>query len=162
MSAAALRVTVALALAGLVCGPARAMDIALTGGWSVAIGPADLASGAGSDLRGHVDSTATEVLLDISLTTGNADAWRVDVRRIDSLWDAGLHLWVRRAGEGSGTGTILDGLGWVEIGVTNTPFFEGSGDRDDVPVQLRLTGLALGVSPEAYLASLQYTIVDSP
>lgn len=151
------------ALVGALCAPgaARAMDLAESGSWSPSISSADLVAGAGTQLSANEDSATSEVILDITLTGGDSDAWRVDVRRADSAWDADLHVWVRRTGSGSGTGTITDGLSWTEVLSTDATFYSGAGDRTNVPVQIRVTGISLSLSPDAYLTSLHYTLVDT-
>ncbi|MFN7143885.1 MAG: hypothetical protein ACK4YP_08930 [Myxococcota bacterium] len=156
------RTLLALLLGVLTSAPVLAMDLAVTGSWTLPVTATDLVAGAGSALRATVDSGASDVRVDVDLTAGDADAWRLEIRRSDGSWDPDLRVWVRRSGDGTGTGTIAGGDTWVEVGPTNSILFEGSGDRQDVPIQLRLGGLSLGVTPAAYLTALQYTLVDTP
>lgn len=140
---------------------ARAMDLAATGAWSTAITQADLVAGAGSNLQGSHDSGAGAIVLEVSLASGSTDAWRIDVRRTESVWDDSVHVWVRRTGSGSGDGSISDGLSWIELGATDTAFFSGQGDRSGVAVQVRISGISLSVSPDSYLCTVQYTLIDT-
>lgn len=156
------RTLFALVLGGLTSAPVLAMDLAVTGSWTLPITAADLVAGAGSALRTSLDGGPGDVRVDVDLTGGDDDRWRLEIRRSDASWDPDLRVWVRRTGDGTGTGTIADGDTWVEVGATNSIFFEGSGDRQDVPIQLRLGGLSLEAPPAAYLTALQYTLVDTP
>lgn len=140
---------------------ASAMDLAASGSWSTTINASDLQAGAGSPLVATHDSATAQVVLTVSATAGSTDAWRLDVRRADSAWDPDVKLWVRRTGAGSGAGSISDGLSWIEVGPTDTSFFSGAGDRSDVPVQLRISGVSLSLSPDSYLSTVHYTLVDT-
>ena len=140
---------------------ASAMDLAASGSWSVPVTASDLVAGAGTGLVSSKDSASTEVVLEVTLTSGSTDRWRIDLRRANSVWDGDVHVWVRRTGSGSGTGSVTDGLSWTEVRSTDTTFFEGEGDRSGLPIQIRVTGISLSITPDAYLTSLQYTLVDT-
>lgn len=137
------------------------MDIDLSGAWSVLVNASDLQSGAGSGLQGAIQSASSEVTLDVSLTASATDRWRVEVRRTNSVWNSAMHMWVRRTGVGSGLGSVAEGTSWVEVTSTNAAFFEGEGNRSGVPIEIRLTGLSLSVAPDAYLTTIQYTLIDT-
>lgn len=154
-------VLAALSLTLCVGQPARAMDLAASGAWSLGIDASDLLSGAGSEIQASHDSGTGAVALEISATSGSTDTWRIDIRRATSGWDPDLRLWARRTGDGSGPGSVSDGTSWQEIGSTDATFFTGQGDRTGVTVQLRITGLSLSISPDAFLSTVHYTLVDT-
>src|SRR5690606_621950 len=105
---------------------ALALDIVVTGTVSDAVTAEDLLGGAGSALASTYESATTAVDLDVQMTTGASDGWRLDIRRVDTAWDPSLRVWVRRTDDGTGPGTVTDGLTWVEVHATDTPFFEGT------------------------------------
>ena len=140
---------------------ASAMDLAASGSWSVPVSASDLLTGAGSGLVSSKDSASSEVVLEVTLTSGSTDRWRIDVRRANSVWNGDVHVWVRRTGGGSGTGSVASGLTWTEVGSTDTQFFDGEGDRAGLPIQIRVTGISLSITPDAYLTSVQYTLIDT-
>jgi hypothetical protein len=148
---------------GVLCTPgaACAMDVALTGSWTVSLGASDLASGPGSPFTSTQASASSEIRIDVTLTAGNTDNWRLDVRKADTTWDPSIHVWVRRTGTGSGAGSVADGLSWVEVTSTDTEFYSGAGDRTGIPVQVRITGISLSVPPASYYANLTYSLVDT-
>jgi hypothetical protein len=140
--------------------PATALDLALTGSIVETVTAADLTGGAGTGLRATFDASTVDV--EVSTTTAATDAWRIDVRRSGAAWDDGLRVWVRRTDAGSGPGTVAEGTSWIEVGPIDTPFFEGTGDRTGVSVQVRISGVSLALSPDAYASVLHYTLVDVP
>lgn len=137
-------------------------SVAMTviGSWSELIDETDVVTAAGSDLRGTYESSLNQLAIGISGTTDASDAWRVDVRRIDTTWHNDLHLWVRRTSDGTGTGSISDGTNYMEVTLTDQAFFCGTGDRSTIEAQLKLTGVSIHIPPGTYSTTLYYTIVD--
>jgi hypothetical protein len=145
-----------------VAGTARAaISITSIGFWAETIDATDLAAGPGSDLEDTYESAADQVSLDISGATGDSDAWRVDVRRVDSAWHADLHLHVQRTSDGSGGGSISGGSSYQEIGESYQSFFSGSGDRNQIDLRLKITGVSVQVPAAAYSSAVYYTVVDN-
>ncbi len=144
---------VAAAAAGsLLCDrPAAAVDVSVTGNWSVAVGSGDLTNGPGSDLEAIKESSAGQATIDVSAAASSDDQWRIDVSRLDQ---------VRRNSDGSGSGSISGGTSYVATGASATTFFSGSGNRSSIGLQLEITGLSTAVTPDAYSTTLIYTVVD--
>ena len=136
--------------------PALAADISLTGDWSKTIGADDLSAGAGSDIRSPIESGSSEIRVDISNTGGSG--WDVKLRRSDSVWAAGVTLSARRTTEGSGSGTISGGGGWLAVTGSSHTLFSGTGDRINVGVQLKLEGLSVTHAPDAYATTVTYSV----
>lgn len=139
----------------------RALDVSVSGAWSEAIDAADLQAGAGSNLIDTHASSAGIVTVAIAATVDAADTWRVEVRRTDTTWDAGVALWVHRTSDGTGPGSISGGGSYVEVGTTDAALFTGAGDRSSISLQFRITGMSVGVSPDAYLSTVTFTVVDT-
>jgi hypothetical protein len=134
---------------------ASAVDISSSGDWTRTITAADLTGGAGSDLNSQYDSPVGITALNISNVSGT---WHVNVRRDTTVWPAGLHVWVRRTSDGTGTGSISGGAGYVEITTLDTEIFSGTEARDNVALQFRVTGLSKTVTPDTYVSSVIYTV----
>lgn len=151
----------------LACGlilPARtshAIDIALTGTWALSIDASDLTGGPGTDLIDTYESTADQITVTISNTAGADDNWRVDIRRTDTTWHGDFGLHVKRTGDGTGGGSISGGTAYQEVTTSDGAFFSGAGDRTDVPIQLKLTGVSVQVAPDTYSTTVTYTVVDT-
>ena len=142
----------------LVSSPAWGMDLALTGAWTLSSGPGEVV--AGSDLPSSYESTSGEMAAAVFNTTGADDAWRVDISGTGTSWPAALHLFARRTGDGLGAGAIQDGTGYQELSAISASFFSGAGDRTDIPLQLKLTGVSIQIAPGEYRATVMCTVGD--
>ena len=134
-------------------------DITLAGGnWVVpTIDAADLQSGAGSDLVDTYENTAGVINISDITTPGN---YRVDVSKADTTWHANFQLSVKRTGDGSGAGSISNGTTYQQITDTDASFFTGDLDRTTIPLQLQLAGVSVSISPDTYITTVNYTIVE--
>jgi len=135
--------------------------IVVTGDWNPAIGAADLQSGAGSDLVPTLQSSASQVAVDITGMAGDSDAWRIDVRRTDSVWHGDFTLEVRRTSDGAGSGVINSGSSYLELTVLDEALCDGEGDRTGFEAQFRLGGISLQIPPDVYSTTLTWTLVDT-
>ncbi len=150
----------ALVLVSLPSSIFGAVSISVLGNWSETVDEADLQGEPGSVLEDVYESPTDQVSISIADSLDNADAWRVDVRRLDTVWDGGVTVSVKRTSDGSGGGTISGGSNYVDVTGVDKVFFSGTGDRDSVDVQLRLSGISVDVSPDSYSSTVTYTVVD--
>jgi hypothetical protein len=128
------------------------------GEWSKTIGSSDLTAGAGSDLNpGPYESSSNAVVINIS---GTAGAWAVTVSRDDTYWNSNIHLFIQRTSDGEGTGTISGGNTYNEVAGTSSEFFNGTNDRSNINIQLKLelTGTPRIISPGVYSSTVTYTV----
>jgi len=135
-----------------------ALGIEAFGGWNQSIGASDLSAGAGSDLNSTYSSVNNSTLINITGAQGVNRDWRVDVNRVGGSWDANLRIYVRRTGDGTGTGTVSDGLNYIEATTTGNYFFQGSDLRSSIPVQYQLQGASLNVLANTYNTSVVFTV----
>lgn len=120
----------------------------------------NLISGAGSDLIDTYESATNATLASISNCTDDSDNWRVEVRRNDSGWYGDFTISVKRTSEGTGTGSISGGLSYIEITTTDTELFSGAGNRDNINLQYKLTGMSINVSQSNYNTTIIFTVVE--
>ncbi|TET45598.1 hypothetical protein E3J62_07380 [candidate division TA06 bacterium] len=146
-----------------VTGPIARADISITasGDWTRTIDANDLQSGAGSDLTSTYESATDQVTIDISGTLGDLDNWRVDVARIDFAWHSDLHQYIKRTSDGTGGGSISGGTSYQEVINTWQTFFSGSGDRSNIAVQLKLTGVSIQIPVNNYSAMIFFMVIDT-
>lgn len=138
----------------------QAATITVTGTWFRTIGSADLQAGPGSNLTATYSSATNQITM--GLATTGALPWRVDVRRIDSLWHANFVLSIRRTNNGTGgTGTVSGGTTYLQITTINQTFVTGSGTRTGITLQERLGGVSVQIPPATYTTTIQYTAVDT-
>jgi hypothetical protein len=132
-----------------------AISISATGSWNETIGSPPPA--AGSDLPNTCESASNAISINITSTSGN---WGLTVRKIDSKWHDNLHLYIKRASNGTGTGTISGGSSYQEVTDIYQNFFSGNSDRNNVSVQFELTGVSIQVPPDTYTTTVYYTVSD--
>lgn len=136
--------------------PAHASDLSAAGIWSTSLTASDLAAGPGSDLRSPVESAAGQVALTISNTAGGS--WTVTVRDDGALWPAGVHISVRIASTGSGSGSVSGGGAYLALGGAAQTLLSGTGDRADVQLQFKLDGVSVRNSLGNYSANIIYSL----
>jgi hypothetical protein len=100
-----------------------------------------------------------EVLVDVTGLVSGQAGWRLDVRREGGIWPRGMRLWVRRTGDGLGSGRLSGGMSFQEVTPNGMLLCLGTGDRLSVPLQLKITGVALGTPVGTYATAIGYTLV---
>ena len=138
----------------------HAIDIVLTGIWSVNIDAGDLAAGVGSDLNPSYESPADQVLLDILNTMGGGDNWRIDVKKSDIAWSPNISVYTRRTSGGSG-GSVSGGETYQIITNTDQSLFTGTADVSDIGMQYKIDGVSIDIDPSNYVTTIIYTVVDT-
>lgn len=145
----------------ILSGPsASAVDIYAAGGWTFVIDSSYLVGGAGSDLMKSFESKLDATVINITSTGGSGDAWQVQVRKSGVSKLHGVTLYVKRTGDGSGSGTVSGGSSYVAVETSDTDFFEGSGDRMGITVQYKVSDISINVPPGNYSATIIFTVVD--
>jgi hypothetical protein len=134
----------------------RAADITVAGDWFRTIDKTDLTAGAGSDLASQYESATGVTTVSIANTSGAT--WRVTARRSDATWNSNVSLWVKRTSDGSGSGSISGGTTYVQLSALDTEVFSGTGDRSNVTLQFKLTGMSKSVAPGTYSTTVIYTV----
>ncbi len=137
------------------------ISITVSGDWFETIDENDLQSGPGTDLESSYTSVSGQVTIDISGTDGTEDAWRVDLRKVDSNWNDDLQPYACRTSDGSG-GSVSGGASFQQVTDMDTSFFSGTGDVSGIKVQLRLNNVSIQIPPASYSVVLYYTVVDLP
>jgi len=123
------------------------------------VGQIDLTGAGGSDI-GESETAVDEKTLDLTNTNGS---WRIDISKVDTLWDPNIHIFIRRTGDGDGTGPFLGGLVYQEITDIDITFFSGIGDSTNIPLQFKYGGnyATLGVATGLYTTTITYTVTDN-
>ena len=137
-----------------------APSITGAGSWILTIGSLDLIAGAGSELGASYESAVDAYLLSPNPVPAKPP-YRVDVRRVDTAWHGNFVLWIKRTGDGTGSGSISEGTTYLTVTTTAQTFFTGEGDKDDVPIQFRLTGVSIQIPPGEYETMIYYTIIET-
>ena len=134
-----------------------AIQIVVTGSWTRTIDAADLQGLAGSDLNPVYESATNQIGIDIRQTGTN---WRVDIKKVDTNWHGNFHLFVRRASNGNGSGSISGGTTYQEVTDIDQAFFSGSSTRNFIDIQLRLEGVSVQIPQDSYTTTVYYTVTE--
>ena len=132
-------------------------DVSSSGNWTEMIDASDLVAGAGSDVTSQYESGSGAATLTISNTAGAS--WRILARRSDSTWHGDFVLAVRRTSDGSGSGAVIGGSSYTQLSTLDTEIFSGSGDRSNIAVQYKLTGMSKIVSPNLYSSGITFVLL---
>jgi len=136
----------------------RAINVSVTGDWTLVIDENDLQAGPGSDLNPQYPSAADQITIDITQTGKN---WTVNIQGSVTNWYSGLSVYVRRTSDGSGSGSISGGTGWMQVTLGSQQFFTGNKRRLGINVQCGLTGMSIQVPPDIYSGTITYTVVEN-
>ena len=136
----------------------RAIQVTVTGNWTLVIDETDLQAGPGSDLNPQYSSASDQITVNITNTGKN---WTVYIQGSFSNWHSDLSLDIMRTSNGTGPGTISGGTSWLQVTSSSQQFFIGSKRRDNVYVQCRLNGMSVQIPPDTYTATVIYTIVEN-
>jgi hypothetical protein len=135
-----------------------AMYMNLTGSWSEIVNSVPY---AGNDFQNTYESATDQVTIDVLGTAGVSDQWQIVVKKSNVDWHNDLHFFVKRTSDGAGAGSISDGMAdYVEINDINQYFFSGSGNRRDINIQLKLSGVSVRMPFGRYSIRILYSLFD--
>jgi len=142
--------------------PAAAHLITITGGWNLVLDGTMLSGPAGSDFLPSYSSDSNALVIDITGTIDQFDDWAVDVHKTDVSWDGSLTISVVRTTDGMGPGDISGGTAATQVSDTASRFFQGTGDRSSVHVQLLLEGASVTLGEGTRSVQITFTLLDAP
>jgi hypothetical protein len=142
---------------------AGAPTIALSSSdWNLTVGIADVTGGAGSDFASSVRQWDTSDA-QISITASAFWAVTAGVRvPAGQSWPSTVSVYVIRTGSGSATepinGALNTPIGPVPTLTSTIPFFDGKKNAANVPIKLRIQGLAATLPAGSYQIEVVYTV----
>jgi predicted metal-dependent phosphotriesterase family hydrolase len=142
---------------------ALAQTISASPGWTASV-PATRITEAGRNYTTNVTSARTQTRINLLTATG-IFTYTVSVHKVDTDWNNTLTLWVRRTGNGTGTGgTITGGTAYQQITNTTRSFFRGtvgtSRQRTNITVQYEIRNLSVTIPVKTLTTTLVYTLSD--
>ena len=135
--------------------PAEGLDLLVSGTWTFQQGEAFWSSSAPV-----LQSTPGSVALHVVNARDNDEPWRIEVRLLGLPLPEGAKLWLRRSGTGQGGGWIRDGLAFIPVGESPALLFSGAGDRMQVPLQMKVTGITPRTPAGTLRTSLLFSVVS--
>ena len=136
----------------------RAIQVSVTGDWTLTIDETDLIAGPGSDLNPQYPSATDQITVDITQTGKN---WTVYIQGSVTNWHSDLSVYVRRTSDGTGNGSISGGTNWMQVTLGSQQFFQGRRRRLGINAQFGLTGMSVQVPPDTYSGTITYTIIEN-
>lgn len=134
----------------------------ILGSWIYTIANTEITE-AGNDFQGSFESATNQLVFNRNATSYLTPSWSVTIKKFDILWNSNMKLWIRRTGDGTGVSgsTISNGANYLEIVNTPTNFFNGYKEVDEIPLQLKLTGISVTIPANAYYTLLTFTITEN-
>jgi hypothetical protein len=154
-----VRSTIPLAAIFLALAPSTAraaITMSCVGSWTVnvqLVGPS-----GGSDTY---ESPSGQLQVSVTGISGRRN-WTVTVRRSTTGLPPGATLYIRRTGNGSGTGSIAGGTAYQELTTGDVLFFTGTGPRTAIYVQVKLYIPGVLADPTTYVNQITYTAEVAP
>jgi hypothetical protein len=154
----------------LFCSHCIAQRLRITGSWTATV---TTITEAGNDYASSTLQSATnQTEIDVRVpNTPGLNHYTINIKRADSgsNWNtAGLQLWAKRTGNGTGGGTgssVVGGTAYQQITTSDLYFFDGYNDnntyRNNIPVQYQITGISVTVPVANYSTSITYTVIDN-
>ncbi len=107
-------------------------------------------------------SAPGSVLLHVVDDGGRDEPWRIEVRLQGALLPGEAALAVRRTGTGQGFGWIDGGLAFVPVGERPVTLCSGSGDRMQIPLQVKFSGINPSTPSGELRSGILFTVVTQP
>lgn len=115
---------------------------------------------AGDDFKNNKAKKKLKAKIKISFPnqfTQYFQYWTVEVRREDILWDNRLSIWVKRKGNLPG---VYYGSYFRKIHTCDDFFFNGSGSKNNIPLEFELRGLSVLIPVNTYETEITFTVLD--
>lgn len=133
---------------------------------------------AGTNYAGTYESASNQVTINIGganvldllgLVVIGTNPWKVDIRYQAIEWNSAFTIERIRTGDGSQSGglcllcvySINLGTTYEPIEEINTLFFEGRGNRINIPIQFRISGVSVTVPVANYGATIIFTVAPN-
>ena len=102
------------------------------------------------------------VLLHVVDDGGRNEPWKIEVRLQGVLLPGNTVLSVRRTGTGQGFGWIDGGLAFVSLSERPVTLCSGSGDRMQIPLQVKFSGVNPSTPSGELRSGILFTVVTQP
>ncbi len=114
---------------------------------------------AGENIKSVVTSEYDELEIYVNGNV-NKSTWKIQVKKDDVCWNNALEVWVRRTGNGNGSGECWDGTSWQKVAYSNMDFFGGKRVMNKIPVQVEIRGMSVTIPAQKYTTNLIFTLYE--
>ena len=122
---------------------------------------------AGLDFQNDFSTTDDAILLSVNILPQNLQnttlrSWRVDIRKNDIDWHDNLDLFVRVTGNGNSNfnTSLQNDFSYQQIQDFDNLFFNGTGWINNIPIQVKLSGVSVIIPAKSYATELVFTLLD--
>ena len=117
---------------------------------------------AGKDFIGTYESATNQVIFNRNVPYSYSPNWSITVHKTDIWWHSNMKLWIRRTGDGTGVygSTISNGANYQEVLNTPVNFFKGYKEVNEIPLQLKISGISVIIPSNTYYTLLNFTITE--
>ena len=133
---------------------AEGLDVIISGSWQF-----PFRSFFWSSPDPSVQSMPGSAAISVVNAGNTREQWGIEVKIQGSPLPEGVKLWVRRSGSGHGAGWIRSGMGYIPVGESPALLFSGTGDRLQVPLQIKIAGITPRTPVATIRTSLIFTVV---
>lgn len=134
----------------------------VSGTWNYSLSASSITE-AGTDFYGTYESASNQLIFNKNKTKNQKPNWVVQVKKSDILWHTNLKMWIRRTGNGSGVqnSSISNGSNYQEVQNSNIQFFDGYEEVNEIPIQLKISGVSVIIPVNSYYTLLIFTVTEN-
>ena len=129
--------------------------------------PIDTPIYAGENISTEIESDSNAYLITVNILPNNTNntlynSWHIDVQKSEIIWDSNLDLQIRLTGTGSSIyGNTASGqTSYGSIQNSNTTIVNGTGWIDNIPLQVKITGISVTLEAKNYSTDIIFTLID--
>lgn len=122
---------------------------------------------AGSNISESLTSADDGYLISVNILPNTVqnniyNTWHIQVRRNDLSWHPNLNIHLQRTGEGDYyyANTLSGASEYISISSINQTFINGRGWIDNIPFQLKITGISATLPAKSYSTEIVFTLID--
>jgi hypothetical protein len=136
-------------------------DPTITGNWNLNVQASEITE-AGSNYIGSFESATNQIIFNRNAPDFYLQNWSITIHKSDVTWDSNIKLWIRRTGDGNGVNgsSISNGANYQEVVNTPISFFNGYKEVNDIPLQLKYTGISVTIPINTFSTYLNFTITE--
>lgn len=139
-------------------GVAMAQKMIVSGRWNVT--SVSYIIEPGLDIQSVITSNNDQIELSV---TGNLNksTWYIQVSKSDVDWNERIEVWIKRTGNGNGSGEVYSGTTFQKINNIPMSFINGKKVVNRIPCQLEIRNLSVTIPARDYTTNIIYTLYEN-
>lgn len=138
-------------------GEAQSQNLKIKGRWNVT--SINYIIEPGSDIKSVITSRNDQIELSV---TGNLNrsTWSIQISKSDVDWNDKIEIWIKRTGNGQGSGEVYSGTTFQKINNLPMSFIIGKKAVNKIPFQLEIRNLSVTIPAREYTTNIVYTLYE--